>query len=373
MKGIIGSGNCHYLPGKILIVAHMAKRRNRGAPRRGANTLGARRTAQAATNFTMGNMRAFSTRVKSQEVIMALTHQEYIRAIHLDWRGLHARGACPRLLAMMELYEKYLVHNLTFKFVPSVSVTQSGTVHVAPDYDPLDNPPTDAVVGLSSMFKYKSGAITQPLTVDMPNPKTGTEYYKGALYTNPSGPERWCSYGQLLFYSESASLSVGDSIGTLVMEYDITMMGPQVQQMPIADTDSPITRLRTVDTTASLFNKISPIFNSNTPAMNTLQQLDAAGSGINSSPRTKHVATLADDGGAILTNARGMTIPIGTRLFWKTPEIEFDGADTKTYHRNIEYVGALNTTSNFDESGEVYLKAGPGVDISVDNVRWFYD
>lgn len=304
---------------------------------------------------------------------MALSHEDYIRCIHLDWRGLQARGACPRLLAIMELYEKYLVHNFTFKFVPSVSVTQSGTIHVAPDYDPLDNPPSDPIVGMSSMFKYKSGAITQPLAVDMPNPKTGTEYYKGALYTNPSGPERWCSYGQLMVYTESASLSSGDAIGTLVLEYDVTLMGPQVQEMPLTEATSTIQGLKTVDTTASYYNRICPTYNSSTVGANTLLQVNGAGGNVNSDPRTKHVGTLVDLAGAIIQNARGMAIPLGTRLFWRCPDSEFDGTNTKTYNVNAPYVGGLNTTANFDPSGEVFLKAATGTTIGVDNVKWYHD
>lgn len=352
--------------------------RNRQPTRRAArrpqpqNTMGLRLPVKQASSLRAGNLLAFSTNVKSQEVLMSLTHEDYARVIHLDTRGLAARGACPRLLQMMEMYEKWLVNGLVIKYIPSVNVTESGSIHIAPDYDPLDNPP-DNVTTLSSFYRYKSGAVPQPLTVEMPNPKVGTEYFKGGLYTSPAGPERWCSYGQIVVMTESATLTPGDAIGQLVLEYDITLMGPQLQEHPTINDTTTVTKLELVNTSATNKGKVCSVFDSTTLTSNTLKQLNAADAAVDSSAGTKHVGTLIDMAGAVLTDRFGKALTLGSRIFWNPPDKSFDGTASEigTYAGSTPWVGALSTASDFGNASDIFIQGAPGIKLLLAAVQQY--
>lgn len=344
--------------------------------RTGRNTLSVRPGPKQNRAKVNTDLMAFKNRMVGTETLMEVTHEDYVRQVHLDARGLSVRGAAPRLLKQMELYETYFVNSLKFKYTPSVSVTQSGDIHFAPEYDPLDMPPSaeEAISTLASTYRYKSTAVSQPVVVNMDNPEvTNTVRYKGNLYTSPSGPERWCSYGQLLFYDTADALSAGTKLGIITMEYDITLSGPQLQEhgsyQHIATT---VEKLLCLKTSASLKCPILPGKNIDDSTQQTLEQVNGAGSGISANVGAKYVGTYEPSVGATLYDKLGNVVNAGARLFWRPPSWAYSLADgIQTSISNSSYVGALNSTQDFSEAGEIFVKAASTVSILFKAIRWF--
>lgn len=161
--------------------------------------------------------------------------------IHLDYINFaSADSVVPALKQNMEVYEKWFVHSMTLEYIPTVAMTATGTIHMAPDYDPIDmiSPSTSA---MSEAFGYVGGPVSQRLICKMPNMREiDGNYTKGALYCSPADVDRLVSYGFFDVMVEGVTAS--STVGRLVLHYDVTFIKPCPYRV-FADDNSAITTI----------------------------------------------------------------------------------------------------------------------------------
>lgn len=174
--------------------------------------------------------RSFATsqqhNVKGTERLQAVKNYGDAQIFELSMFGFEAL----RLESLFQLYEFWYVHNIRFEFVPLLANTSPGTVHMCPEYDPLDglideNPE----VQMSQMMGYKSGKLAAPLSVTMTNPICPSGLpLRPHLYTSPTGDERSSQFGRFYVYVQGSSAAADAEVGTMIIHYDITFFVPQM-------------------------------------------------------------------------------------------------------------------------------------------------
>lgn len=141
-----------------------------------------------------------------------------------------------RLSLFAQLYDKFRFGLLKFHFVPSGSTQTRGSVILAYDRDISDATPPLGDGGIRqflAMMDAVNSPIWAPCTAVCPlsHPEEG-------LWCNPvvGGDERLAFQGQLyVACMEPSSLTAGQAIGDLFMEYDVEFFDPQLDTtIPIA-------------------------------------------------------------------------------------------------------------------------------------------
>jgi len=222
-----------------------------------------------------------SIRVKGQDWLGRITASasEVPGYVYLEIYINPLEIAGTRLSLFAQLYDKFRFGLLKFHFVPAGSTQTRGTVLLAYDRDISDvtPPPNDTGVRqFMAMMDAVSSPIWAPCTAVCPlsHPEEG-------LWCNPvsGGDDRLSYQGQLYVAClEPSSLTAGQSLGDLFMEYDVEFFDPQLDQtvpisnmaVPASTSPTPSDLLRTLAPTAGfgagayvgtpgLFPKVDPV------------------------------------------------------------------------------------------------------------------
>lgn len=144
-------------------------------------------------------------------------------ATRFDINALSLHGL--RVGAEFERFERWFVHHLRVRYVPSVPTTQAGNVHLMFDYDAADPTPAqgDPTTVMSRCYNYVSAPVSARCTLDIPNAKLpGGERMRGNLYCSPIGNSRLSQFGQVYcFVSGATGIAEDTPVGYLELEYDI--------------------------------------------------------------------------------------------------------------------------------------------------------
>lgn len=288
-------------------------------------------------------------------------------AVHLDATYLSDPiTSIPMLASNFALYDKYFVHKMELEFVPSQPVTVGGTIGMAPDYDPIDPMPLSKNE-LSSSFNYVSGAITKPLRCKMPNFKgPDGAYVRPALYCAPISDDRFNSFGQFKIFGEATGVSVGDSVGRLVLHYDVSFMLPEPQHVDLIGTEaSVVTQLKSVG--SSDVHKCNMIISATNS--DVLQLTNAAGDPVSAIPDFQY-SGYVDVISALMpmATATGKVINPGTRIYFK-PAAQSIGSTTMADLASTALVGAISLSRTFQAAAEIMLKLSNTEVITLRNVR----
>lgn len=305
-------------------------------------------------------------RVRGQKHVIDLTSEEPL-AIYIDAPYLSDPAtSVPMLAANFGLYDKYFVHSCELEFVPNQPVTVGGTIGMAPDYDPLDPMPASKSE-LSSTYQYVSGAITQPLRCKMPNIKgPDGSFLRPALYSSPVSDSRLNSYGSFKIFGEGTGLTKGDSIGRLILHYDISFFLPEPQHADFGGSlDSVVVSLKSIGT--STFHRCSDL--TSTTNSDVLQFTNAADGAVSSIPDYLYSA-IVDSTNALMpmVTATGRLIYEGTRIFFRCAQQSI-ATTTMSDLTSSTIVGALNLARNLSKGSEIILGLSNTEKIGIRNVR----
>jgi hypothetical protein len=288
-------------------------------------------------------------RVKGQCHILDLTEDVPV-SVHIDALYLeNPAHTVPLLAANFRLYEKFFVHGVSLEFVPSQPVTVGGTVSIAPDYDPLDPmPPTAAAMSQGQGFK--SGPVSGPLRVEMPNYKgPDGAYVRPELYCAPTNDDRLTSYGQFKIFGVAPTLTKGDVLGKLILHYDITYHILE----PFASNAAVATNVDRVVCSGTA-NVYSPTQLSSTTMSDALVLSNSGGT---LSQPTGNLLTgiISEIGtGLELFTVAGRAINVGTRLFMRPVKGQI-ATTTYTSLDSSPYVGQFSTSRNFNPMSNVVM------------------
>lgn len=240
--------------------------------------------------------------------------------------GLSVVNPNSRLLTLMHQYEQCFVHGLKFRFVPSVSKTASGTIHMCPDYDTVDAVPTadNAVVEMAASAFYKSASLCERTTVNMPNLRVPVGYVRPSFFVAPTGTERTTSYGRFIVFVDGYDGSSSE-LGHIIMEYDLTLILPQPTQ-PLTLSPTSITRMMSTQS-ANMF----PGDSTSDSTFTVHPVIEVANDGGSAqAQRPNSIFTAIYDsliGGLGLSDRSETAVADGTRVFFdiSTPELDGDG------------------------------------------------
>lgn len=289
-----------------------------------------------------------------------------IKSLVTDSSGI-CSALCPfdaialsetRLANMFAMYEKYFVHSISVEYIPTVSKLESGTIHLAPDYDPCDpfpysSVPSDIVQALSEMMGYRSGSISNRQRSDMRNFRLPTgEWAKGALYTSPVEPERFSSYGTFFAYVHGGPAST--TVGSLVLHYDVEFLIPQPSSRATEVESTTIRRLSKVDTSGTV-KPVSPVG----LITEGLKFHSSGGAPLNVYASRILTGIIGDAAGLHLVDTKGEVVPRGTRIYARPLQVELN---TNTLLDESSNVGTLNLFRDFKASGFLRTAAASAAD-----------
>lgn len=258
--------------------------------------------------------------------------------IHLDYINFaSADSIVPALKQNMEVYEKWFVHGMKLEYIPTVAMTATGTIHIAPDYDPIDqiSPSTTA---MSEAFGYVGGPVSRGIVCDMPNRKeVDGSFTKSALYCSPADNDRFVSYGFFDVFVEGVTAE--STVGRLILHYDVTFIKPSPYKELASDNTS-ITTLTMAGDNAEFTtgNNIATVTDHNECVTNVVGPLGSCFSGV--------INTIA--AGLTLLNEYNINVIPGQRIFFKMANAYLAGASQFTTPASTAKVGAINLSRSFD-------------------------
>lgn len=255
-------------------------------------------------------------------------------------------------------HEQYFVHSVRFEFVPELAVTEPGSIHMSPDWDPLD--PIPASVGdMASEAGYKSGPVTQKLSVTMSNMRAPSGApTRPMLYCSPNVTERLSDYG--LVNVRTSGVTATSVIGRIIMHYDISF------HIPVAPSILDYALLPTLQALAWI-----------TPNNTLGYRLDEAATDSDLVKLTSNVelyttkvysAILDTLLNTSLQTIAGRAVAAGSRLFFRTVKsvMTTDGDNaglTTTPLSTSSRIGALNLSRTFDALTEIVVTGLSGANI----------
>jgi len=215
--------------GKRAVMHLPTTRGNNGVVVSAPQALG--RRMQTEWTVTNGSRRG-SLRVRGQDWLgrIAASASEVPGFVYLEIYINPLEIAGTRLSLFAQLYDKFLFGLLKFHFVPAGSTQTRGTIIMAYDRDISDTTPPlgdNGVRQFISMMDAVSTPIWAPATAVCPLSHPAGD----GLWTNPvaGGDDRLSYQGQLyVACMEPSSLTAGQSLGDIFMEYDVEFYDPQL-------------------------------------------------------------------------------------------------------------------------------------------------
>jgi hypothetical protein len=208
------------------------KRRNNGGPSRDQP-----KALQISAPVSSGVVRT-STRprvVNARNGDIRVVHREYIADVAGSIAFAATQysvnpalpGTFPWLTGLAQRFESYRFNSLKFCFETQASTTATGTILLAPDYDAADPTPTTKTQSMSYRSSVRSPAWSScclsAMSEDLNKRKS---YYvrTGALATNLDIK----LYDVANLFVCTQGQAGATAIGELYVEYDITLMTPQL-------------------------------------------------------------------------------------------------------------------------------------------------
>lgn len=277
--------------------------------------------------------------------------------------GIHRFTSAYSALSMaFASHEQYFVHSANVEFIPELAVTEPGSIHMSPDYDPLDPMPAD-VNAMSSDAGYKSGAVSQRLMISIPNLRTPDgSFTRPMLYSSPNVIERLSDYALVNF--RSTGVTASGTIGRLILHYDISFHIPQVPSFPTGgQVDTITTFTYQAPENPTDLARLSPIKTA----------VDAGTLNANATLFSSAIysAIISALNGMTLTSAAGRALAVGTRVFFRavrTQMYDDDGTLASTGINISSKVGEFNLSRSFGALTEIILKGVTSNTISLSDV-----
>jgi hypothetical protein len=265
------------------------------------------------------------------------------------------------------MYEYWFVKKLRFQYIPKVAKTAAGTVHLAPEWDPLDMTPggSDIVRQMAASYGYKSTPVSEKVEVMMDNFKLPSgEWVKPCLFTGPLAETRLSSYGKLFAYCDGVD-SGTDIVGQVVMNYEIEFCLPQksvpgdakttysgnANEFKIASSNTVPQALRGLIKEWDGTDPTNGIYANENGVGKVSLPISAIFEGVLGTPT----------GSATLHDQAGRLIEAGTKVFWKqTPNIYNTTTNAPTKSVNQYTVGNISTDPSFAEPYDLLFNGASG-------------
>lgn len=269
-----------------------------------------------------------------------------------------------RLGKMMDLYERYFVNSLRFKFVPSTSLVSVGSVELAFDWDVMDAVPYNEDL-IASYADYAVTPIRTGTTLTVRNKRmVDGRWLAPAKFVAPASDLRLSSFGKLLIRITSDEVA-SFNIGYIDVYYDIVleipaMQSPTLTWTAIATADPGITAASAVVDSKGLPMILGRDGATSNGQLRFYSATTTAPTQVEMTPDTIYRGTLSGYRGASgLQDSRGRAIGPGTTLFWRSAEFMLSAATDgilKVVTTGI--IGALGLDPQFVEP--VYATADTG-------------
>lgn len=244
----------------------------------GLSKLVARGSARIPRNTVVSN-KSGSTMVAHREYLDSLPSPCPIYSFELN-PGLS--DTFTWLSAMSRLYETYRMVSCVVEFIPYTSMTTAGQIHMAVDYDCMDDDPSSVSI-MSNYTSYKSGSVREPLKLVLTpremNRSMPAHYIRHASVADSD--KKTYDFGKLILSVEGDTLA---HVGTVMISYSVQFHQPTLG--PIGDTSSSRVHVfpETIHVIQSVAQKIMPF------ARSTLK--DVGFGSFLEAPRDQDVATV---------------------------------------------------------------------------------
>lgn len=283
-----------------------------------------------------------TTRIKGSARVGTLDGDSHV-AVFLDYLAFKLSTEVPVLAKNCELFERYFVHSMELEFVPTVPVTTPGTVHMAPEYDPLDEIQSSAVL-MARNLGYRSAPVSSRLRCPMPNMKQPDgSYLRPDMYTSPTNNDRLVQYGSFNVMCDGVGAS--SVVGQLILHYDVTFSRPQARASGFTSTALPGKLIR--DGTGGLYSQGSDTVGA-TVLGGILSQTSGGASQALETNKTYTAIVDEMQAGISLVTSVGASLAEGARIFFKGASNEVNAAATTTTQAASEWIGKMATSRTFD-------------------------
>jgi hypothetical protein len=156
-----------------------------------------------------------------------------------------------------KMWEAYRYLKLQFRYVPSCSMTSSGTISMAFDYDCLDTAPTDITV-MSNYATFKTTSIRAPMTLIL-SPAEMVRLFKSHAVRHASigtNDRKTYDVGTLYILTEGDELT---QCGTMYVDYTVEFYQPTVPSDGLSNfAFSSVELAKTVDLVSDVANYFLP-------------------------------------------------------------------------------------------------------------------
>lgn len=230
----------------ILLAEHPPKKSVRGAKSAPA----ARSVRARGSQPKISTTRHLSTRIKHEEMFSSVTATD---DNVLERYSITPSSAAlfPWLSHLARLYEKYIVHSMTFKFTSRMSTDKSGSLILSLDPDPDDpdigssDPQTDRK--LLTYTTSSNSSVWRDSSIRVPTDGT-KRYVRGAQHEYASESFRLTDLGKFYVFTDHTT-DPDRVIGLLSVQYDIELFQPTFPEENSnwgSDTDSGLTLSPTI-------------------------------------------------------------------------------------------------------------------------------
>lgn len=174
---------------------------------------------------------AKTVRIKHKELVADLSIPDTVGNFNSYEVNPGLSTMFPWLSQVAQRYESYFFNSLKFHWLTAVPTTTSGTLALVPDYDASDDDSSITKVELFSFEDATRGPWWQnfTLTCSVSNLRKTRQYYvrAGDLASNLDIK----TYDALQLITYSSGNAVIEGAGELWVEYDITLITPQMKHL----------------------------------------------------------------------------------------------------------------------------------------------
>jgi hypothetical protein len=130
----------------------------------------------------------------------------------------------PRLAAYNPIYEYFVFHNVTYKFLSNQPTTVAGEVFLCIDYDPTDAVPGNSLAMMRNISSTMSNVYSDCSLQALKSLSRLPRYETDVPTTETLQRAQGCLYVGVEGYNNATA---GAAIGYIVAQYDIEFFTPQ--------------------------------------------------------------------------------------------------------------------------------------------------
>lgn len=204
--------------------------RKRGNGRRKKRVPKTRQALATARGFETRGMqlthRGFSQRIRHTEFLRTLAGSVAYSYAQYPLNPGIVR-TFPWLGTQAQKWEQYHVHSFRVHYRPRCAATTSGSVMMAIDYDPADEPPTSEAQ-IMTYYGAQENAAWKEISISAdPSAIHGLGPRKFTRSISTSGDSRTFDFGRL--YLATVGMAGATDVGKIFVEYDIELFVPQTE------------------------------------------------------------------------------------------------------------------------------------------------